>query len=203
MGTIAIFWFLGAAAYWIFSCVRSNERRASEASQPQQRQQVTTTNNSSNSNSNSNSNNKTRKSRNEEMLYKFYFQTVLPDKSNTTADSFRSIVGAFGFDEEEGACSGGVTSEKITSDDTSSSSSSSTKPSSSSSPPVSLRNILASWRRPSQKDECCICLEAYKPGDTICVAKTSACDHVFHQECMAEWLQDNDQCPLCRVKLMD
>merc|ERR1719387_2392654 len=107
------------------------------------------------------------------------------------------MVGGAETDEEEG-CSG-VTSEKITSgDDTSCSSS--TKPSSS---VVSLRNILASWRRPSQKDECCICLEAYKPGDTICVAKTSACDHVFHQECVTEWLQENDQCPLCRVKLMD
>merc|ERR1712232_1359833 len=97
-----IFLILGVS-YWMYSCAWSNEGRATEASQPQQRQQVTANNNSSGS---SNSNNETRNNRSEEILYKFYFQTVLPDKSNTTAHSIRSTAGGVGETDEEEGCSG-------------------------------------------------------------------------------------------------
>eukprot|EP00980_Cylindrotheca_fusiformis_P000628 scaffold158_cov105-Cylindrotheca_fusiformis.AAC.1 len=64
--------------------------------------------------------------------------------------------------------------------------------------------LLSTWRKPSKDDSCCICLEAYRPGETICAATTPACDHVFHQECIFQWLQsDHDVCPLCRVDLMN
>jgi E3 ubiquitin-protein ligase RNF115/126 len=49
--------------------------------------------------------------------------------------------------------------------------------------------------------ECSICLEIYRPGDTICVSKAAECDHVFHQACVSEWLTKHDQCPLCRIDL--
>lgn len=50
--------------------------------------------------------------------------------------------------------------------------------------------------------ECSICLELYKVGDTICVSNSIDCDHVFHKECVSEWLSQHNHCPLCRVDLM-
>jgi len=59
------------------------------------------------------------------------------------------------------------------------------------------------WKTHEAKEnECSICLGGYCPGDTICVAEASKCDHVFHQDCIAEWLKTHDCCPLCRVDLM-
>mmetsp|Transcript_24984 Transcript_24984/g.61520 ORF Transcript_24984/g.61520 Transcript_24984/m.61520 type:complete len:471 (+) Transcript_24984:2123-3535(+) len=58
------------------------------------------------------------------------------------------------------------------------------------------------WRRQARKDECCICLENYGPGDTICVPIANSCNHMFHEECVVAWLQHNNRCPLCRVDLM-
>ena len=46
--------------------------------------------------------------------------------------------------------------------------------------------------------ECCICLDSYQPGETICWAKNEACNHIFHQKCALEWFVNHDACPLCR-----
>ncbi|CAJ1956817.1 unnamed protein product [Cylindrotheca closterium] len=54
----------------------------------------------------------------------------------------------------------------------------------------------------SNNNECSICLDTYQSGDTICVSKKQACQHVFHHECIEEWLKKRDHCPLCRVNLM-
>lgn len=58
------------------------------------------------------------------------------------------------------------------------------------------------WKKQAS-NECSICLGDYCPGDTVCVAKAARCNHVFHQDCIAEWLKKSDCCPLCRVNLMD
>jgi len=70
------------------------------------------------------------------------------------------------------------------------------------------------------KLECSICLDEYKPNDTISWAKdggdpasvslaltdssgaVSGCDHIFHQGCLVSWLEHHDDCPLCRRKLV-
>ena len=62
--------------------------------------------------------------------------------------------------------------------------------------------MLSSWRKPSRDDECCICLERYEPGQTICSAATDDCKHVFHEGCMMHWFQDKDTCPICRVNFV-
>eukprot|EP00980_Cylindrotheca_fusiformis_P030334 scaffold24661_cov132-Cylindrotheca_fusiformis.AAC.2 len=53
-------------------------------------------------------------------------------------------------------------------------------------------------------DECCICLDGYSPGETMCrrAAKTCECKHVFHHDCAVEWFKAHSQCPLCRIDLM-
>ena len=69
--------------------------------------------------------------------------------------------------------------------------------------PSSRRNKLP-WKRPADaKDECCICLEEYNPGETICLPITQECNHIFHHECIQEWiLMNHDRCPLCRTDIM-
>lgn len=52
-----------------------------------------------------------------------------------------------------------------------------------------------------QSVACSICLDQYLVGDTICWAKTNECNHIFHQDCIVQWLQDHDECPLCRVDI--
>lgn len=65
----------------------------------------------------------------------------------------------------------------------------------------SWRSVASSTRTLS-KPECSICLDIYKTGETICWAKTDECDHIFHRECIVEWMKDHDDCPLCRTNLM-
>jgi hypothetical protein len=47
-------------------------------------------------------------------------------------------------------------------------------------------------------EPCTICLEDYKEGDNVCWSHNRQCNHVFHQECIVEWLLRHDGCPVCR-----
>jgi hypothetical protein len=123
-------------------------------------------------------------STNEQFLRKFKLHTVLADKmSNINATSIRAE-DLDSTNDDESVIDQGNTDSNSQSKRT-------------------IRNMLSTWRRPSQSDSCCICLEAYTPGDTICAATTTSCDHVFHEECILEWLQnDHNDCPLCRTDVM-
>jgi hypothetical protein len=122
--------------------------------------------------------------RHEKMLQNFNFQTVLPDKSNATASALRQEQGDTASDEDsdikkpnqDSATMNKGTSNKLFQ--------------------------MSTWRRPTENDECSICLHGYDAGQTVCVAKTTSCDHIFHQDCIEEWLKDHDNCPMCRVNLM-
>ena len=46
----------------------------------------------------------------------------------------------------------------------------------------------------STQSECTICLLQY----TEETKKATECQHIFHQECIDRWLQENNSCPLCR-----
>mmetsp|Transcript_44167 Transcript_44167/g.106424 ORF Transcript_44167/g.106424 Transcript_44167/m.106424 type:complete len:231 (-) Transcript_44167:243-935(-) len=141
--------------------------------------------------------------RKEQFLQTFYFQTVLPDRSNITAESIRqeSQQQVVAEQEEQGKNN----KEKGDNNDDDDGSviilegggkNNNRKPS------MSLRNVMASWRRPSPKDGCAICLEDYNAGETICVPITKSCNHVFHDQCIMEWLKNRDRCPMCRVNLL-
>mmetsp|Transcript_6261 Transcript_6261/g.8852 ORF Transcript_6261/g.8852 Transcript_6261/m.8852 type:complete len:207 (+) Transcript_6261:210-830(+) len=54
----------------------------------------------------------------------------------------------------------------------------------------------------NSEPECSICLDQYKTGDTLCWAKSNQCNHIFHEECISEWLKDHEDCPLCRTPLL-
>ncbi|KAL9182307.1 hypothetical protein ACHAXT_012959 [Thalassiosira profunda] len=47
---------------------------------------------------------------------------------------------------------------------------------------------------------CAICLVQYKPGCRVTWSPNSQCTHVFHRECIAQWLMKKEEplCPCCR-----
>lgn len=45
---------------------------------------------------------------------------------------------------------------------------------------------------------CDICLMGYSVGEEICWSHNKECNHVFHKDCILDWLLRNSSCPLCR-----
>ena len=50
---------------------------------------------------------------------------------------------------------------------------------------------------------CAICLSCYEPGNTIVWSSNRLCPHVFHEECIKQWLiklpqREGAACPCCR-----
>jgi len=53
-------------------------------------------------------------------------------------------------------------------------------------------------RLDSEKRNCLICLENFETGDK---ATMLPCIHMFHSNCIQEWLKSKNTCPLCKLKL--
>lgn len=54
----------------------------------------------------------------------------------------------------------------------------------------------------TSKDVCAVCFNGFQFGDAICAPKAKHCKHVFHPECVEEWLQGSECCPLCQTNLV-
>ena len=50
----------------------------------------------------------------------------------------------------------------------------------------------------SEKKNCVICLEDFKNGDRATILP---CIHLFHTNCIKNWLKTQDCCPICKYKL--
>ena len=48
---------------------------------------------------------------------------------------------------------------------------------------------------PDNNNTCTICFDEYRPGVNV---KFLPCDHHFHSECIDEWFNVKDSCPLCK-----
>jgi hypothetical protein len=53
---------------------------------------------------------------------------------------------------------------------------------------------------PSNELECSICLENYQQTDTCVLA--NFCGHIFHRQCLEKWIDESDECPLCRQNML-
>lgn len=106
-------------------------------------------------------------------LTKFYFQTVLPDKSNIAVNTSTP--------EKEHPSQNHHKDEAFS---------------------CSCDNLSSEGSPVTKNESCSICLESYSEGDTACESISTECNHVFHQECILEWLRQNDRCPLCRIDLL-
>jgi len=51
-----------------------------------------------------------------------------------------------------------------------------------------------------EKRRCIICLCDYINGDNVIILP---CIHMYHAECIKEWLKNKDFCPLCKIKISD
>ena len=52
----------------------------------------------------------------------------------------------------------------------------------------------------SDDSGCAICLGPFRVGDQVAWSKRMECRHVFHKECLMEWLEnpEHNECPSCR-----
>jgi hypothetical protein len=74
---------------------------------------------------------------------------------------------------------------------------------------VSFFNRVFATERDLRHQECCsICLDSYVVGDTVARLKRdsheteSHCNHWFHEDCILQWLETHQECPLCRVDMI-
>jgi len=50
---------------------------------------------------------------------------------------------------------------------------------------------------------CTICLDPFEIGDEITFSRHLRCLHCFHKDCVIPWMMLNDDCPMCRTRLID
>jgi len=63
---------------------------------------------------------------------------------------------------------------------------------------------VASSHHSLYSPRCCpICYEEYKIGEDIAWSQNDECPHVYHLNCILEWLLDNDVCPMCRAQYIN
>ncbi|KAJ8008542.1 hypothetical protein DPEC_G00105960 [Dallia pectoralis] len=51
----------------------------------------------------------------------------------------------------------------------------------------------------SDFDNCAVCIEGYKPNDTV---RILPCRHLFHKNCVDPWLLDHRTCPMCKMNIL-
>jgi hypothetical protein len=49
---------------------------------------------------------------------------------------------------------------------------------------------------------CPICLVEFDASDAVSSCKDKHCRHLFHKECLSEWLQKQPSCPCCRFDIL-
>ncbi|KAK7253538.1 ubiquitin-protein transferase [Aureococcus anophagefferens] len=63
---------------------------------------------------------------------------------------------------------------------------------------VPLVRVQADDLRKDSNEACCVCLEPHEVGS---VAARLPCGHLFHEQCVTEWLTRHCSCPVCRFEL--
>jgi len=58
-------------------------------------------------------------------------------------------------------------------------------------PPTTTTN------KSSQQPACPICNKKFQSGDMVCSSYNPNCGHTFHKQCMYNWLEYQNRCPVC------
>ncbi|KAL4503350.1 hypothetical protein ABPG72_000956 [Tetrahymena utriculariae] len=61
-----------------------------------------------------------------------------------------------------------------------------------------LENQIQQKQNPIQEEQCSVCLIEFQEDDII---RITICDHIFHSECLLQWLKSQENCPNCRKDL--
>ena len=61
-------------------------------------------------------------------------------------------------------------------------------------------SIKYSKKETNKKYTCSICLEDINTKNNFSITQ---CNHHFHTKCITTWLRNNDNCPICRFKLIE
>ena len=64
-------------------------------------------------------------------------------------------------------------------------------------PSTKLRDVS---KLEDDKKNCIICMEDFKVDDEVIFLP---CLHIFHKDCITEWLKSHDDCPICKHKIND
>ena len=59
-------------------------------------------------------------------------------------------------------------------------------------------------RHGKEVEKCAICLERFLEGDGASLVAELNCNskHIFHVECLSNWILTNDICPMCREPIL-
>lgn len=49
------------------------------------------------------------------------------------------------------------------------------------------------------EEVCAVCLDPMVPGGDL---HTLSCEHTFHAACIAPWLRQHSECPICRIQVV-
>ena len=58
------------------------------------------------------------------------------------------------------------------------------------------RNLTCKLFDNQSNNECCICLQEFISNEEIVELP---CNHIYHKQCIEEWLKVNRNCPSCRI----
>ncbi len=61
-----------------------------------------------------------------------------------------------------------------------------------------ITNTLQQGQEKKKDDLCSVCLIEFEMEDLV---RKTICDHLFHKECLEQWLKKHENCPICRKNL--
>jgi len=59
-------------------------------------------------------------------------------------------------------------------------------------------NLVSQVKVLDEKTKCPICLDDFEKGE---IFKEIKCKHLFCQDCLEDWLEENKKCPVCMIEL--
>lgn len=60
---------------------------------------------------------------------------------------------------------------------------------------IKIKDII----NPHKNDTCSICLDIFNPEDSVVLLVV--CGHVFHENCIMDWLKKKYSCPNCKYEI--